>query len=174
MNNWIPKNKILNLAIIVAAFSVLLYFVGLLIVLNEIKKIENLYTSAESQTSKEERFWSTKSIAETNKEPIQALRDFFVQKGDEVKFIEQIEGVARASSIKFEISSIDIKSGQTDSFKEDVGIKMNIEGPWKNLIYFADKLKKMPFGVLIENVNLDVIAPGNWSGVIEFVIFREK
>ncbi|MFH0804312.1 MAG: hypothetical protein V1896_01800 [Candidatus Zambryskibacteria bacterium] len=174
MNSWIPKKKIVKLAIAIATVSVLLYFAGLLVVSNEIGKIENFYASSESELSKNEKSLAIKSIAETNKELIQTLKDFFIQKGDEVKFIEEIEGVARASSVKFEINSIDVKASQGDSFKEDVSVKMKTEGSWKNTLSFIDKLRKMPFGVLIEKINLDADAPGNWSGSIEFIIFREK
>jgi hypothetical protein len=174
MNNWIPKNKIVKFAIICASLSILLYFIGLFFVFRETQKIENFYRDTNSESFQEEKFWAIKSLAEINKESIQNLRNFFIQKGDEVKFIEKIEGVGRASSIKFEIASIDVKSGSSDSFKEDVSVKMKIEGSWSNIIYFLGKLKKMPFGVLIEKVDLDTNAPGDWSGSIEFVVFREK
>jgi Tfp pilus assembly protein PilO len=174
MNNWIPKNKIVRFAIAIATLSVILYFVGLFVVFGETKKIENLYNDSNSELFKEEQFLAIKSIADANKESIQTLRDFFIQKGDEVKFIEKIEETARASSIKFEITSIDVGTNQGNSFEEDVSVKIMVEGSWKNMIYFMDKLKKMPFGVSIEKVNLDANIPGNWSGSVDFVIFREK
>ena len=174
MNNWIPKNKIFKFAIAIAVFSVVLYFVGLWIVFNETNKIENLYRDTNSQLFKEEKFWTIKSIAEVDKESIQSLRDFFIQKGDEVKFIEQLEGTARASSLKFETSSIDVKTDPKNLLNEDIDIKMKIEGSWENILYFINKLEKLPFGVSIENINLDAKAPGDWFGLIDFIIFREK
>ena len=174
MNNWIPKNKIVEFAATIALFSVILYSIGLLIVFREIKKIEDFYRNTESESSKEERFLTIKSIAEANSESIQALRDFFVRKGDEVKFIEQIEGVARASGIKFEISSIDVKANQEDLFKEDVDVKISVEGSWKDIVYLINKLEKMSFGVLINEINLDANIVGSWIGSIDLVLFREK
>ena len=156
-----------------ALLSITLYFIGLFFVLNKINTIENTYNSAESESSKEKKFWAIKPIAETNKELIQTLRDFFVKKGDEVKFIEQIEGVAQSSAIKFEIVSIDV-ANQEGQFEENVKMKVGAEGPWRNIISFINKLEKMPFGVLIENVNLNTKTQDNWSGFIEFIIFREK
>ena len=164
----------MKFAVVTAICSVLLYFIGLLIVLNEIKKVENFYSDTNSESFKEEKFWAIKSIAENNKESIQTLKDFFVQKDDEVKFIEQIEGVAKASSLKFETSSIDVRTDVKNSFKEDIYMKMNVESSWGNIIYFIDKLEKMPFGVSIGNINLEANVPGNWSGSVEFLIFREK
>ncbi|OHA93818.1 MAG: hypothetical protein A3E02_02315 [Candidatus Zambryskibacteria bacterium RIFCSPHIGHO2_12_FULL_38_34] len=174
MNNWVPKNKIVKFAAVTALFSVILYFGGLFIVSEKIKKIEDDYHSTESDSYKEEKFRVIKSIAVTNTEPIQTLQDFFVQKGDEAKFIDQIESAARANGIKFETSSIDVSSNQPDSFKEDVNVKMAIEGSWRNVMYFIDKLGRMPFGVLVLDTSLNADTPGDWSGSVEFIIFREK
>lgn len=174
MNNWTPKKRIIEIAAIVALFGAILYFSGLFMVIGKINSIENFYKDVESESSKEEKFWTIKSIVEANKEYIQTLRDFFVQKGDEVKFIEQIEETAKTAVVAFDIVSIDVKPDQKDLFKENVIVKMNIEGPWKNIMLFLDKLEKMPFGVSIENINLDAKAAGDWSGFIEFVVFKEK
>jgi Tfp pilus assembly protein PilO len=174
MNSWIPKNKITKLATTVALFSVVLYFSGLFIVFSEIKKMENTYNSTESDSYKEKKIAFIKSITETNKESIQTLQNFFIQKGDEVKFIEQIEKIAKESAVKFEISSIDVKVSQTNSFKEDVDVKVKLEGSWRDVIYFMDKLEKMPFGVSVEDVNLNINTRNDWSGSVEFIVFREK
>lgn len=174
MNNWIPKNKLVKFAIATIALSALLFFAGLWVVSSEINKIENLYRDSNSEFFKEEKFWAVKSVAEANKDSIQTLRDFFVQKGDEVKFIEQIEKMAESAYVKYEITSIEVKASQNIPFKEDVNIKMRIAGSWKNSILFIDKLRKMPFGVSLESVDLDVGSSGDWSGSAEFIIFREK
>ena len=174
MNNLIPKNKSVTFVIVIISLSVILYFVGLFIVLEIKKEIENSYYNTESKSSKEEKIRIIKNITETNKEPIQTLRNYFIQKSDEVEFIEQIEKLARVSGVKFDIISIDIKINQSDSFKENVDVKMKLEGSWQNIIYFVDKLEKMPFGVSIENMNLDTSTSGNWLGFIEFILFREK
>ena len=42
------------------------------------------------------------------------------------------------------------------------------------MISFVDSLNKMPFGVLIEKINIDSSAPGEWSGLIDIIIFRKK
>ncbi len=174
INNWIPKNRIVELATMVTVLSVVLYAVGLFVVFREIKKVENFYHNTESEFFKEKKFWAIKSIAEANKEPIQTLRNFFIQKGDEVKFIEQIEETARISAIKFEIVSIDVKANQPDPFKEDIEVKMEMEGSWRDIMHFIDKLEKMPFGALIKDINLNAKAPSDWSGSVSFIIFREK
>jgi len=174
MINWISKNKIVKLAGMIAVFSVILYFSSLLIVFKETKKVGNLYNDTESEFSKSKKFWAVKSIADANSETIQALEIFFVKKDDEVQFIKQIETVARNSSVKFNIDSIDIKDNPQDTFKEDIEVKMTIEGPWESVVSFADRLGKMPFGTLINSINLDADNSGFWSGSIDFIIFKEK
>jgi len=174
MNDWIPKNKTVKFATAVIILSVLLYLAGLWVVYGEIKKIENLYASTDSESSREQKFLAVKSIAESNMATIQTLRNFFVQKGDEVKFIEEIEGVAKASAAKSEITAIDVKASPKDSVKEDVDIKISLEGSWGEVVGFIDKIKKMPFGVSIETLNLNANTPGSWSGSVELIVFREK
>lgn len=174
MSNLIPKNKFVILVVIIALLSIVLYCVGLLVVLGEKKEIEELYLNTESESAKEEKISVIKNIAETNKDLIQTLQNYFVQKDDEVKFIEQIEKIARASGVKFEMTSIDVKANQPNSFSENVNVKMKLEGFWRGVVSFIDKLEKMPFGVLVEKIDLDANVPGDWSGTIEFIIFREK
>jgi Tfp pilus assembly protein PilO len=174
MNNWIPKTKIVRLAVAAVLLSVALYFSGLFVVLNETKKLENLYSSTESNSSRGKESLAIKSVAEANQEIIQTLRNFFIQKGDEVKFIEQIEAIAKSSNLKFVIVSIDIKEQQGTSFKEDVGVKMQIDGSWKDVASFVNKLERLSFGVSIVSMNLDASSLGRWAGSVEFIIFREK
>ena len=175
MKNWIPKNKTVRLAVVAVLLSVIIYFSALFMVFGETKKLENLYNDSESQSYKEEKLSTIKSIVETNKEIIQKLRDFFIQKGDEVKFIKQIEETARASGVESSIDSINIKTGQGGSpSKEDVAVRMKMGGSWGNTLSFIDKLEKLPFGVSINRVNLDATTAGQWSGSVEFIIFREK
>ncbi|KKR28236.1 MAG: hypothetical protein UT61_C0054G0008 [Candidatus Woesebacteria bacterium GW2011_GWA1_39_8] len=173
MKNWIPKKTFLMVSATAAVFCVVLYLASLFLVLLEIKEIEDYYNNTESQSGKEERARVLKSIAETNKEYIQTLREYFIQKGDEVKFIEQIEEIGKKSSIQFEINSIDVKPNQLKNFKEDITVRMDIEGSWQNIMNFTDMLEKMNFGILVQNISLDAKTEAKWSGTIEFIIFRE-
>ncbi len=174
MDNWIPKNQTLRFAVLAASLSILLYFLGLFLIVTKTKEAESFYWDSESEFSKNERLAAIRSITETNGSSIEALRGFFIQKGDEVEFIEQIESLARRSSIKFEIGSIDVKADPADKFKEDIAVKMDIEGGWRNLSSFIGGLERMPFGVLIRDVDLRDRDDGEWTGSIELVVFREK
>ena len=173
-NNWVPKKKTVVTTLIILGLSIVFYLASLFVMVQKQKEIENVFRSTESEVSKGEKRWVLKSILSVYTEEIQTLRNFLIRKGDEVTFIEQIEGVGRVSGIQFEIKSIDLKTKVESSFKEDVMIKMSINGKWDNIISFIDHLEKMPFGVLIENFDLKTSGAGEWSGSISMVVFREK
>ena len=88
--------------------------------------------------------------------------------------LEQIEDIGRRSSIRFKIDSIDVASNQVKNSKEDVFVKMKIEGSWHNIMAFVDTLEKTTFGVSVQDLNLDVTDSSGWSGSIGFVVFRER
>ena len=174
MNNWIPKNKILSLAVAIFLMSFFLYFIGLFVVMAKIKNVENVYSGSESEIVLDKKFTVLKLMADTNKESIQTLRDFFVHKDDGISFIKQIENVAKNSGIKFEIASIDIKNNQPNSTKENVEIALKVDGSWGSIMYFINKLEKMSLGVSVIKVSLDTNTQNNWSGLVDFIIFRDK
>ncbi len=174
MQNWIPKKSTLIFTVGTAVFAALLYVTSLFVVWWEIKRIEDYHKTNESKSSIEAKTRILKSVAETEKYYIDILRNFFIKKGDEVKFIEQIEKTAQESKVKFEISLIDVKPNQVKNFKEDVTVRMNIEGSWDSIMLFVDRLEKMEFGVSVQNLNLDTKSKSDWSGFVEFTLFREK
>lgn len=174
MKNWIPKKNLIIFAVGTAVLSALLYFGGLSFVLYQIQKIRNSYSDAESASSKDDRARDLKVIAETNKEEISILRGFFIKKGDEVKFIEDIENLGKESNVEFKIDSIDVAPGQADVFKEDVIVKVYFEGNWQSVMKFVYGLERLQFGVMTKNLSLEAQSKGVWSGSIQFIVFREK
>lgn len=157
-----------------AVLSFLVYMVALFVVLGQMRQVEQIYTDSESESSKEERSWAIRSLVEDNKENVGILRNFFIRRGDEVGFIKAIEEMGRRSAVNFEISSIDVRTKETDTIKEDVFVKINVEGSWNSIMSFIDRLEKTTFGLEVQNVTLDAKTVGVWSGFIELSIFREK
>lgn len=174
MKNWIPNSKIVRLSALALALSAAAYLIGLFLVLGSIGKIGSLYDNTDSESSKENRVHAIKSILEANKSEIATLRAYFIKKDDEVGFIKEIERAGKEVSLKFEIDSIDVDQDPNSAFKEDVSIKMNIEGSWGSIVGFLSRLEKMPFGVSVEDLNLDSHTPGAWSGTLELVVYKEK
>lgn len=173
MPKLLLKNKFFRLSLVMAFLSIVLYLFGLCFVFREIDKAYNLYSNTESDFAKSKKFSLIKSIIQNNTADIDNLKNILVKKGDEVEFIKLIESEAKAANVEFDISSIDLESLAEDQFKENLKIKINFEGSWKNTMNFIDKMQKMPFGSQINNINLD--ANRNvWTGSINFIIFREK
>jgi Tfp pilus assembly protein PilO len=174
MKNWIPQKNTFSFVIGITVICATIYFAVFAIVFLEIRKIEVAYNDSESESRRNEKAEALRLIAAANKDQIQILRNFFVQKEDDVGFIKQIEDTGRRSGVLFDIKSIEVPPNQKDVFKEDVSIKMNIEGSWTDTMRFIESLEKMPFGVSIQNVNVDLTSKGKWGGSIDFIIFRSK
>lgn len=174
MNKWIPKKDSVFIALSFASFSFLVYVGGLFMVLREMDKVESFYADNESVVSKELRAQALRVIAETNKNEIETIRNFLVKKDDEVSFIEEIEQAGRKTEVLFKIDSIDVKEEENNPFKENMEMKISFEGSWWQAVHFLSELEKMSFGVLIKNFELDSNEPGQWSGSISMVVFREK
>lgn len=161
-------------ALAIFGACLLIYFGGLIFVLSEINKVESAYTNAESTFSRRQRAETVKIIADVHKENIKTLHNFYIQKGDEVAFIENIEKLGQQTGLDFEIDSIDVLSKDSSSFKENISVKIKIEGSWSQILRFLESLEKTYFGVSIEEVNLNADGLGDWSGHIRLLVFREK
>ncbi len=174
MNNWIPSKKYLTIAMLVFVTSTMIYVAGLFLVNWEIRKIEKTYNNTESDAARYGRAKEINAVAAANEEQIKILKEFFVDKENQVGFIEQIENTAKDSKIKFSIESINSVPDKTESVKEDLIVQIIIEGEWLDLVRFVDSVEKMPFGVLIQKISLEYKSKGEWSGRLEIVAYKEK
>lgn len=173
MNSWIPKKNIVRVTMIIAGLITLAYFVCLLVLFNKAREINTAHQDINSDSFKQEKFEAIKNIISNNTDSIQNVENFFVKKGDEVKFIEQIESLAGKFDLNFEMSSIEANI-DPGNLKEDIEMNIKISGSWSNVMKFINNLKKMPFGVSISQVNLDAERIGSWSGSLKAIVFREK
>lgn len=174
MNNWVPKNKTLRAAMVTAGFAALLYVAGFVVVFLNIKRAENFYQNSESETSRSEKISTIKSVVEANKDPLSVVDSFFIKSGEEVEVIENIENVARVSGVDFSIVSIDESIKEENQFVENLRVKIEVSGSWRNISVFLHKLERMPFGVILNKADLNVSNEGGWFGIVEFDVFREK
>jgi Tfp pilus assembly protein PilO len=174
MNNWVPKNKTLRAAIVTAGFAVLLYVAGFVVVFLNIKRAENFYQNSESETARSEKIAAIKSVVEANKDSLSVVDSFFIKSGEEVGVIENIERVAKESGVEFSIVSIDESTKEENQFTESLRVKIEVSGSWRNVSVFLHQLERMPFGVILNKVDLNVSNEEGWFGVVEFDVFREK
>lgn len=173
MSNWIPSKKLFASVATAFVLSFIVYMIGLWLVTSRMEEVERFYSDAESGVTKTAKAEAIQSMAENNQAYIENLRSFFVQKGDEVQFIEHIEDLGRGSGVEFEIASIDVDPEEADVIKEDISLTINAEGLWLGVVGFIDKLEKARFGIEIREVQLEEISPDLWSGRIKLVVFRE-
>lgn len=174
MHHLVPKKNLLIFSITIALVSVLIYFTSQFLVQKEMDKVKNAHEDIESVLYKKERINALQVLVLNNQDQIGTLREFFIKKGDEVRFIEHIESIAKESAVDFEISTIDFKQDDSSSITEDVVVKVGLKGSWKSLTMFVDKLEKSYFGVLIKEVDINSSSPGNWFGSVTFNLYREK
>lgn len=174
MTNMVPTKKFHTTSLLVLVVSAVLYLTSLFIVFGEINKIKNAHKDTESGVYRKERMEAILKAYEENKSHIDTMRNFFVQKGDEVKFIEHIEYLGKKSDIDFEIESIDFRPANADSVKEDVLIKIKIKGPWARINSFVDGLEKSHFGVLVKDLDIDKMEEGVWFGLVNVNLYRQK
>lgn len=174
MSELIPKNKTIRFMITFTVLSALLYFVALFFVNYKTDELNDFYKSAEIESSRLEKFREIKELADKNSLLIKNLDEFFVKKDGEIGLIEQMESLAKKYNLKLEINSLDVKNDETSQFKEDMNMKIKFEGSWINTISFFNDLEKMPFGIVIQGVNLDKKEVAIWFGFAELLIFKEK
>ncbi len=172
MNSWVPKTNILVIACSFLAVSLLVYTFSLSVINRKISSIELAYSNTANTLATEEESRLIKNIADQNFESIDFVNKYFVQKGDEVGFIEDVENLAKSLGIKFNIVSITPVRPLEGSESTEISIKMNVEGSWSGAVRFLDKLEKMPFGVMVQNFNLDKSGGSSWTGSIDFIVFN--
>lgn len=161
------------MALSILALCFVLYMVGLFMVKSKINAIRSSYTASESKFVQEEKRVAIDQVVNSHLAEIEKVRKFFVAKGDEVEFIESIENLAKNKGLLFEIDTIS-QSPTGGEKKEDIVVKIDIEGGWGGAVSFIEELEKLPFGVSITKVELDTKSKGVWAGFVEFAVFREK
>lgn len=173
MNSWVPKTNTKIFTALFLLLSISVYSFMFFVTKSKIDSIELAYSNTASSIAREEDARKIKSVAEENSGDIDFLMKYFVAKGDEVVFIEDVESLAKDSGIKFIITSITpVKAPGENSESKEISVKVNIEGAWSSMMSFLDGLEKLPFGVSVLSFSLDKSGGKGWSGNVEFIVFN--
>lgn len=173
MNSWIPNKKIIVASSLTLFVCIVVYISFFILLKRKVHSIEVAYSNTASILSLEEQARVNRFIALENKDNIDFINQYFIERGDEVLFIEDIEKYARSLNLKFDIVSISpVKPTSSEVAIKETLVKMNLEGSWQNLIVFLDGLYKLPFGVSVQNFGFDKASNGIWGLTIEFVVFN--
>lgn len=158
---------------LMAFICLTVYFGGILYIQKELVKIKTSHEDIESEIYKKERIKALETLVMNNTDSIENLRNFFVRKDDEVKFIEYIEGTAKISGVDFEISTITSKTEEIGIPKEDILVRVAVRGAWNSVMKFIDTMEKGNFGVLIREVEMDNNSSGGWFASILLNFYKE-
>lgn len=173
MNSWVPKTNIVIVAVALLCLSALVYGGALFVINKKVASIELAYSNTANTLALEEEARTLKVVADENYEKIDFVNKYFVEKGDELVFIEDIESVAKNLNIKFSIASITpVKPSSEGGESKEISVKMNMEGSWNSIASFVDRIEKLSFGVLVQNFSIDKQSGGVWGGSIEFLVFN--
>jgi hypothetical protein len=175
MNKYIPDKKDLYGAVGMLAAGVLIFVAAIIAVSSKISTIYEESMQAETVAiGIEEAFIIKKDLAELHDE-VSILNSYFIQSGDEVRFIEKLESVARASNVKIEISSIAVGKEPTQSaFTENLGMRIRFEGDRASIHNFLKRMESMPHAVSLGNFSFELLVDELWSGQIEVSVLKIK
>jgi len=90
---------------------------------------------------------------------IEKTNEFLLLPGQDtlVKFIEKIEYLGETSGVKLEIDSIEVTPNSEESLAkkyEELNLKLNASGSFKQMFHFASLIENLPYHVNIEEVDL--------------------
>lgn len=172
MKSWIPTKKIIIFSFSLLFLAFVLYFSSLLLLNREVNRLKFSYSDTKLKVVENERVSQINAVLKENNFYIDNLNAFFISEGDEVVFIEEIEKEAKKNLSFFEIESISKNQSDT-KFKEDVLVRLKMQGTWNGTMNFVDSLEKMSFGVLPINFVLNK-QDNQWSSSLDLLVFREK
>ena len=110
---------------------------------------------------------------------ITLINNSIIQENEDIKFIEDIERIARNNGVEIKIDSL--------SFKDNISIKssgltmlnarVTIDGSWAGIYSFLFELESSPFKIKIDkfaSVHGDIELSDKWQGVFEIGVLKYK
>lgn len=173
MKMLMPNKKIFRIAIVFFVVAVLVYVLSIFLLFKKKAEIKTHSSLTFSALAQEEEALRIQNILDKNKEIVTYIRNFFIDKNDDISFIEDIEMVGNMNGVNYEIVSITPQKNKDDS-KEEMLIKINFNGSWNSVIGYLLKLEKLEFGTNIQNMNIERSGGGRWEGFIEFLVYKNK
>lgn len=113
------------------------------------------------------------------KPDIDSVNGYFITKDEEVRFIENIESLARENKLEVEISSINIEKDQNiqKDGLEYLVIKVNTRGSWEGTYKFFGLIEMMPYHIFINKFSIskqdDDVKNKNLKGFFEIYTTRK-
>lgn len=82
------------------------------------------------------------------------LDTFFVEQEDAVKFVEQIESLARNVDVTLSITKLKLEESKNKGSFGQILLDLKIKGSWTNVMNFIMLIENMPKAITIQNVSM--------------------
>ncbi len=119
---------------------------------------------------KNDALQAIKQSLNENKDFISQIDSFFVAPDGVVSFITFLEKLGSDSGVKINIGSVAVNPDSKDpnDFKENLSLKLEIEGTWQNVVYFLSRLENLPYRVQFDSATISL------QGVSDGINFKES
>jgi len=124
------------------------------------KSVASLVTQSSTDFEKSERIRVAKAEIAKNGDFISKIDSYFIPKDGVVTFINEIENLGKSTDVSTTISSIEpliIDVKEKNSFKETLSVKLEAVGSWKNVYQFVSLLENLPYGIVIDEVQIKLM-----------------
>lgn len=150
------------------------------------QKISQMQNNINSKESRQEYLLSMQKMLESLDQSVGDVDASIVPSGGDVQFIEYLGSVAKDSGLSMDIINLSLEDNSSLSSAKLNGLKVraDIEGSWKSVYSFANRLEYLPYRVKIlrfsvSNSNLSsenqIQKSGSvWKGSFEIVVLKYK
>lgn len=129
-----------------------------------------LLAEERSDRQKNDALQAIKVSLTENKDFISQIDSFFIAPDGVVGFITFLEKLGKDSGVKINIGSVAVNPDSKDpkDFKENLKLKLEIEGTWQNVVYFLSRLENLPYRVQFDTATISL------QGVSDGINFKES
>ncbi len=129
-----------------------------------------LLAEERSDRQKNDALQAIKVSLTENKDFISQIDSFFISPDGVVGFITFLEKLGKDSGVKINIGSVAVNPDSKDpkDFKENLKLKLEIEGTWQNVVYFLSRLENLPYRVQFDTATISL------QGVSDGINFKES
>ena len=107
------------------------------------------------------------------------INNSIVQKNEDIKFIEDIERIARNNGVDIKIDDLSFRDNLSVKLSEFtmLNARVTIDGSWNGIYSFLFELESLPFKIKIDKfvfIHGDIEASNKWQGVFEIGVLKYK
>lgn len=164
------KNILIGIIFILTFFVLWFWIYGKFS--NSVDSIKEGYTSFYENQRLRDNISEIRSSYQKIKPDIDSVNGYFITNSEEVRFIENIESLAKENKLEVEISAINIDKNPdlAKNGLEYLVLKVNTKGSWEGIYKFLNSLEVLPYHISISKFSISKIEDdkkGNLKGFFE-------